>query len=226
MECRATARSLSDYLDGWISADEARSVEAHLTGCPACRSLKMELTEMKNAARELPLHTPSKAMWARIINEIEADRSGQWRPAGEDAGEGTWWEKFKSRRFSFSLPQLAGAGALAVAVAVFGYTSMDSPGQAGGRLNLAGARTAVLPDEDQLIREFDRRMATINARKASWDPQMRADFESQMNRIDQSLSKCRQMLNEKPDDKVHQEMVRSLHKEKIQLVNDVERFKW
>lgn len=183
----------------------------------------MELTEMKNAARELPLHTPSKAMWARIINEIEADRSGQWQPVGEDAGEGTLWEKFRSRRFSFSLPQLAGAGALAVAVAVFGYTSLDSPGQA---LNLAGARTAVLPDEDQLIREFERRMAAINARKASWDPQMRADFESQMNMIDQSLSKCRQMLNEKPDDTVNQEMVRTLHREKIQLVSDVERLKW
>lgn len=225
MDCRAIVSSLSDYLDGWISADEARSVEDHLTGCPSCRTLKSELNEMKSAARELPLHTPSKAMWARISNEIEAEMAGQWRPATESVEAGSsWWEKFRTRRFTFSLPQLAGAGALAVAIVVFGFTSLNS--QSPGKLNLSGAQTAVLHDDDALVEEFQRRMAAINSKMATWDPQMRTDFENQMSRIDTSLVKCQQVLKDQPGDKVHQEMVRSLHREKLQLLNDIERLKW
>lgn len=224
MECRAIVSSLSDYLDGWMSADDARSFESHLAGCPKCRILKIELTEMKSAARELPLHTPSKAMWARISNEIEAEIPGERRPLRAPVEAESWWERLKSRQFTFSLPQLAGAGALAAAVAVFGYTSLSTRNP--GRLDLAGAQTAVLQGEDKLIEEVQKRVASIEARKDGWNPQMRADFDEQMNRIDQSLVKCRKQLEDHPGDKVHQEMVRSLYKEKLQLLNDIERLKW
>ncbi|MBK9316139.1 MAG: zf-HC2 domain-containing protein [Acidobacteria bacterium] len=224
MDCRAITGGLSDYLDGWMSADDTRSFESHLANCPRCRILQVELTEMRTAARELPLHTPSKAMWARISNEIEADLAAERMPNRRPVEAGSWWEGLKSRQFTFSLPQLAGAGALAAAVAIFGYTSLNS--QNSGKLSLAGAQTAVLQGEDELLEELQRRLTTINARKASWDPQYRTDFDNQMNRIEQSLVKCRKKLNDQPGDKVHQEMVRSLYKEKLQLLNDIERLKW
>ncbi|MGH9853595.1 MAG: anti-sigma factor family protein, partial [Blastocatellia bacterium] len=71
MECRAVINSLSDYLDGqniWISGDEVKQIKTHLTNCPACQNLKLELGEIKTAARELPLHTPPRVMWTRITN--------------------------------------------------------------------------------------------------------------------------------------------------------------
>ena len=65
MECRAVVSSLSDYLDGrniWASDDEVEQIETHIANCPACRNLKLELSEIRNAGRELPLHTPPPAL--------------------------------------------------------------------------------------------------------------------------------------------------------------------
>ena len=72
MECRAVVSSLSDYLDGrniWASDDEVERIETHLTNCPTCLNLKLELTELKNAARELPLHNPPPALWRKRRRE-------------------------------------------------------------------------------------------------------------------------------------------------------------
>lgn len=69
-------------------------------------------------------------------------------------------------------------------------------------------------------------MRLIEARKSNWNPEFREDFNSQMDRIERSLARCRKLLEEHPDDLVHQEMVRSLYKEKLQLLIDIERLKW
>lgn len=122
MECRETMNSLSDYLDGdlWMTDDELQAIEDHLVACPACQSVKQELTELKAAARELPVHTPPRAMWARIVNAIEADVPAAERPTREELPPLRWWERLLERKFTFSLPQLAGASALTVALVLFG----------------------------------------------------------------------------------------------------------
>lgn len=234
MECRAVVGSLSDYLDGremWLSGNEIREIESHLAGCPTCQSVKLELTEIKMSARELPLHTPPRAMWTRIVNEIEAELKPSERPTKEEFPEASWWERLKERRFTFTLPQVAGAGALAAALIVFGLFSFS--GQNPGQLNLinikgaiSGAQAALLPGEDQIKAEIERRLALINSRKFNWDPQARAAFDLQLNKIEESLKTCRQALQSNPGDKVQQQVVRALYNEKRQLLDDVERLKW
>jgi hypothetical protein len=227
MECRVVINSLSDYLDGkdnWMTQDEVSSIKVHLSKCPNCRNIKLELSDIKNAARELPLHTPPRAMWTRIANAVEAERASGNSPAlpsGESLG---WWEWMKSRRFTFSLPQLAGAGALVVALIAAGFLGIF--GVNSSRLNLSGVQTALLPEEDEIRAELERRITAINARKVKWNPMVRSDFEQHMTKIDLSLKKCRQMLEHNPKDAVHQQMLRALYDEKRQLLEDVERLKW
>ncbi|MGE0132479.1 MAG: anti-sigma factor [Blastocatellales bacterium] len=226
MECRAVLNSLSDYLDGqnvWMPDDEAKQIESHLTNCPACQNFKLELNEIKTAARELPLHTPPRAMWTRIANVIEEEitaENGRVRRAQSASG---WWGWLRSRRFTFSLPQL-GAGALAVALIVAAISGIF--GAHSGTLNLAGVQTALLPEEDEIKADLERRLNTVNARKARWDSQRRAEFEQHMTRVDESLKRCRYMLGDNPKDPVHQQMVRALYNEKRQLLEDVERLRW
>jgi hypothetical protein len=227
MECRAVINSLSDYLDGqniWISDDEAKQIESHLTNCPTCQTFKLELNEIKTAARELPLHTPPRAMWTRIANAIEAEMAAENAPARHAQNASGWWGWLNSRRFTFSLPQLAGAGTLAVALiaaAIYGIFGAHS-----GTLDLRGAQTLLLPEEDEIKADLERRMAEVNARKARWDSQRRAEFEQHMIKIDESLKRCRYMLGDNPKDPVQQQMVRALYNEKRQLLEDVERLKW
>jgi len=224
MECRAVINSLSDYLDGqniWISDDEVNQIETHLTNCPACQNFKLELGEIKIAARELPLHTPPRAMWTRITNVIEAEIAAESAPIRHAQNTSGWWGWLKSRKFTFSLPQLAGAGVLAVALIIAGISGIF------GALNFEDAQSAaLLPDEDEIKADLDRRLNAVNARKAKWDSQRRAEFEQYMTEIDESLKRCRYMLEDNPKDAFHQQMVRALYDEKREHLEDVERLRW
>ena len=228
MECRAVVSSLSDYLDGrnvWASDDEVEQIETHLTNCPACRNLKLELSEIKNAARELPLHNPPHALWARISKGIEAEVSIENVPARGAQKASGWWGWLNSRKFTFSLPQLAAACAFAAILIVAGISGIF--GEKSSPLNFRNAQgSLLLPEEDEIKANLERRLGAINARKAQWDSQRRSDFEQRMNRIDESLKRCRHMLQDNPKDAWGQQTVRALYDEKRQLLEDVERLKW
>ena len=93
-------------------------------------------------------------------------------------------------------------------------------------LNFRNAQSGLLPEEDEIKANLERRLGAINSRKEQWDSERRADFEQRINRIDESLKRCRHMLEDNPNDAVHQGMVRALYDEKRQLLEDVERLKW
>jgi Putative zinc-finger len=228
MECRAVVSSLSDYIDMWMSESEAREIESHLVTCPNCQTVRLELNEIRTAARELPLHSPSRALWARIAVEIEPEMPQADNPAPIERPELNWWERLKSRRFTFTLPQLAGASALAAALVIivmFGTTA-PTPNNFDLKEGSRALQTALLPNEDRIKADLERRLSSINSRKGNWDPEVRADFERHLNKIDDSLRNSRHILQIDPDDGVQQQMVLTLYNEKRQLLEDVERLKW
>ncbi len=228
MECRAVIESLSDYLDGqgqWMPESEKSSIEEHLVVCPKCQSLKLELTEIKIAARELPLHTPPRAMWVSIANMIEAELPVSERKTREEFPNETWWERLRARKFTLGFPQMVGAGALAVALLVTGVVSVSNRKNNSAEFSLAGAQTALLPDENEIKAELNRRLAEINTRKVGWEPQIRTSFEQQLARIENSLDNCRKQLLGNPTDKAQQQVLRELYNEKRRLLEEVERRK-
>lgn len=222
--------SLSDYLDGqgtWMSGNEKSSIEKHLDTCPTCQSLKLELTEIKTAARELPLHTPPQALWVRIANTLEAELPASERKTREEFPKETWWDRLKARQFTFTIPQMAGAGVLSAALIIMGIygISGQSPKTDPTRLNLSGVQTAFLPDEDQIKAELNRRLGELNKLKASWNAQSRSEFDKQLTLVEESLEKCRTELRVNPVDKPHQQMLRKLYDDKRQLIEKAERAK-
>ncbi len=228
MECRAVIESLSDYLDGqglWMSGSEKSSIEEHLVVCPKCQNLKLELTEIKIAARELPLHTPPRAMWLNIANVLEAELPASERKTREEFPNETWWERLKVRKLTFGFPQMVGAGALAVALITTGIYSLSSRKPNPTEFSLTGAQTALLPDENEIKAELNRRLTEINSRKASWEPQVRTAFETQLAKIENSLDHCRKQLLGNPNDGAQQQVLRGLYNEKRRLLEESERLK-
>lgn len=230
MECRAVVSLLSDYLDDqevWLSESDVRDITNHLGKCSKCWSVKHELDEIRVAARELPLHTPGRAVWTRISNVVEVELPTSKRPTRVEAPELNRWEWIKSHKFTFNLPQLAGAAVVALALLSIGVINQSNQAEKGyDMLNGATTALALLPDEDRIKAELTRRLDAINARKSKWDPQMREEFERHLKMIEDSLQHSRQLLNSNPADKVQQQMVLSLYQEKRQLLDDVERLKW
>lgn len=233
MECRAVVSSLSDYIDSWLSESEVREIESHLVACPKCQTVSFELNEIKSVARALPQHTPSGALWSRIVREIEPEAPLPQHILPQNTSLGrplskpglNWWARLNSRRFTLTLPQLAGMSAI-VAVLVIMLTSSLIRYPRGNFEGAQVLQTALLPDEDRIRAELDSRLSVINLRKANWDPAVRAEFEKHLNKIDDSLRYSREILQINPGDGVKRQMVLTLYNEKRQFLEDVERMNW
>ncbi|MEO6726857.1 MAG: hypothetical protein ABIP14_16335 [Blastocatellia bacterium] len=228
MECRAIIDSLSDYLDGYgnqssgMPDSEVNRIEEHLDACPGCQTLKLELTELKIAARELPLHTPPQAVWLKIANVLETELPASERKTREDFPTQTWWNRLKERHFRLNFPQIIGAGALAMVLLVVGIFGIPGSHTKTGELNLADMQSALLPDENQIKADLNSRLVEINQHKSKWEPQVRTVFEQRLTKIEESLDTCRQGLRGNPNDQTQQQVLRGLYNEKRQLLDEAE----
>jgi predicted anti-sigma-YlaC factor YlaD len=93
---------LSDYLDGELPENERVALEAHLQGCDECSRLLDQLRGVVAHARMLGGVSPGQDLWPGIARRIGAT------PPRTAASELPFQPR-ESRRWSFSLPQLAAA---------------------------------------------------------------------------------------------------------------------
>jgi anti-sigma factor RsiW len=93
---------LSEYLDGELSPGERVAFEAHLQTCAECPALLAELRMIVVRAQGLETVPPVRDLWPGIAERIgaTAQRSGSIDLASR---------RRESRRWSFSIPQLAAA---------------------------------------------------------------------------------------------------------------------
>jgi anti-sigma factor RsiW len=216
MECRVVISSLSDYLDGSLATQESQSIEAHLHQCPPCQVIKSDLTQICLAAKELPLRTPSRALWVRIQNEIELEAAAPEKTEGKKA---SWWKRVSERRFTFTLPQLAGASALAFSLMVFGmYHALHRDPQVASEASV----NVMLPLENEIQSKIQQKANFLNSRRAAWNPEIRTVYDNHLQRIDNSLNRVRQTLVTTHDTD-QQKMLMDLYNEKLQLMEDFER---
>lgn len=94
---------LSAYVDEELTPEERAACDAHLIGCADCRATLAELQAVVDSARRFPTHAPPADLWPGIAGRLEPSP-----PARVVAWSG--------RRVSFSLPELALAASLLVAV--------------------------------------------------------------------------------------------------------------
>lgn len=80
MTCARVRTRLSEWLDGELPAATTRTVEEHLSLCPACSRVALELRSVSGMLCALPrLETPEPVA-ARVLERLELE-SGARRPA-------------------------------------------------------------------------------------------------------------------------------------------------
>lgn len=219
MDCRNVVSSISEFIDDGLAADERRIVEEHLEWCASCLTIKQDLHELRKTAQSLPLHAPGNTLWLRVRAEAEAETAGAARDAKTSKPE-SWW----SRKMTFTLPQLAGAGILGAAVLVSsGYLAREYVSHKPELRPRDAIASVLAPDLEETLKS---QVTQFNQRKVSWDPIVRADFEQHLQEIDQSIEGCKLSLAKNPADQTQREMVRVLVDEKIRLLKDSSRLKW
>lgn len=100
-EHREFTDQLSDYLDDELSASERAAIDAHLAGCAQCAAVLADLKRVVARAKGLEARPPQTDLWAGIAARIEAESAGRIVPR---------------RRVSFTLPQLAAAAVILIAM--------------------------------------------------------------------------------------------------------------
>jgi anti-sigma factor RsiW len=124
---------LSDYLDGELRADEREAVAAHLKSCASCAAVLNDLKRVVARASTVAPHPPQADLWAGIAARIDGDAPG--RVVAFAARE--------RRRIVFTLPQLAAAAALLVAVSGGIAWQVAVRGAEGLRRTQAAAQASV-----------------------------------------------------------------------------------
>lgn len=224
MVCKQCQEQLSEYIDGALELGEQVNIERHLADCEPCRAVRDDLLQIVHFSQQLPLQSPSTALWPRIQSGVESLKPGfgSWPLR--------WWRSLRTLNFNLSVPQIiAGAAALAIVVSIGVMVSRRD----GGPLESSAGGAPVSPsdvtplsktDLQQLEKQISRLSETVEQRKDSWDPELRTAFERNLLYIDQSLVECRHQLKDNPADDVSQELMLTAYREKVRLLEGFEKF--
>lgn len=229
MNCEKCQEQLSDFLDGTLGHAEHASVSAHLAACSDCADAREEFNSILAAARDVHEHlyapADERALWMRVRDAVEhEERAAAVVAVGARGG---LWSRLLNARFHLSFPQLAsGVAALVVSVAFVTAVGLRYVGTAAAPSKERVVRrvvsdesypsTYVEPHEASL-RYWQQR---VEARKASWNPRMRASFDRSVYVLDQTVEESLADLRNNPHDEVAEEMLNSALRDKIELMRE------
>jgi anti-sigma factor RsiW len=231
MNCEKCQDMLSDYLDGTLGHTEHAAVGAHVAGCAGCDAARADFHSIIAVAREsrgqLFAPTDERALWLRVRDTVEAESRPARAAASAAPARTGFWPRLFGRRFELSFPQMA-AGVAALVVAVASATALAvRPSADAGRTDRAAGVRRVVSDEFYPRAYVEQHQASLNywgqrveARKASWNPRMRASFDRSVHALDETVSDSLNDLRQNPHDEIAEEMLNSALRDKIELLRE------
>ncbi|MFL6257103.1 MAG: zf-HC2 domain-containing protein [Pyrinomonadaceae bacterium] len=231
MNCEKCQELLSDFLDGTLGHSEHVAVGAHLAACVACAAAREDFHAIIAAARDargqLFFPADERALWLRVREEVEAESRPVRAARGASPSAG-FWSRLKGLRWELSLPQLAaGAGALVVAAASLTALGVRYTSTAPARAERSASVRRVVSDDlyprtyleshEANLHYWEQR---VEARKASWNPRMRASFDRSVYVLDQSVNDSLDDLSKNPHDEVAEETLNAALRDKIELLRE------
>jgi putative zinc finger protein len=215
---------LSDYLDAELSAQEQRTVAAHVAGCAECARTLDELRAVAGRARALQPAMPPADLWQGIASRIAS--AEETRPVAGQFGA--------RRRFSFTWPELVAASLLLVLISGWaalrlttGHETRQASVQAGpGSGGAAGLeRDAGRPDVVPASfddREYDAAVAdlqrALESGRGQLDPATVKVVEENLAIIDQAVDDARRALAQDPANSDLSGYLRETRRRKLDLL--------
>jgi hypothetical protein len=244
MNCEKCQELLSDFLDEALSGDDRLTFNTHLEECLPCFNVHAEMNSIVTFCREhrgeYEAPPNERALWLRIQNTVESEflaaRAAQ-NPSQATRRE-SWWSRISGLSWELSFPQVAMAIIAIIVVAslatVFGLRGMQTVGVqndvASTNLNstsspvmaISGDAKSSAPgnrlwQQQQQIKYWSQ---LVEERKAHWNPQVRADFEHNLNLLDETVEESLKKLSERPHDEVTEEMLNAALNDKVQLLKE------
>jgi hypothetical protein len=188
------AEQLSEYLDDELTPVDRDAVEAHLRECAECAATLEDLRRVVHGAASLRDAPPAADLWPGIAARVASGPRAAAPPA--------------QRRFAFTLPQLAAASVLLVALSGWLAVRVLSPARpdpgitAGGALPIErgdlGSPTPVTFNDEQYDAAIHELQQAIDAGRSRLDPQTIAAVERNLRLIDEAVEDARRALTADP----------------------------
>lgn len=206
---------LSEYLDGELAAADAEALEAHLAVCAHCRDTLMELSTVVERARTLPERGPAVDLWPGIAAGIGGRRGASVQPI----------RRRPARRFAFTMPQLAAAAVLLMALSggtawllrPAAVVSPPVPVAAGEGPSVVRASGAPLEpvSYDNAIRELQQVLREQGGRLDSSTVRV---LTQNLALIDRAIAQARAALDRDPNDEYLTEHLAETMRRKLELL--------
>ena len=215
---------VSEYRDGDLTAAERAACEAHLADCADCREALADIEAVIAMARGAADVMPVRDLWPEVLARIES---------GSAKAEPHNLVKFTRRRqITFTLPQLALAASLLIAVsAAVAYVaagrSAGTPPLAYETPILAVAELAAAPavqathanfadaQFDQAVVDLER---TLVEQRDQLDPRTIVVIERNLRTIDEAIRQARAALDQDPSNTFLNSHLAEARKRKIELL--------
>ena len=199
---------LSEYVDGDLDAGEKAAIEAHLGQCLACREVLAGLRDVTHATAGLVDREPVNDLWPGILGRIRDE--ARTEQADAVATVLPLRPAERSRRFSFSAPQLLAASLAMMTVsggAVWLALRADPTAtEPTARVAVATTQETLDPEAAVLIssvtREYDQAIDQLerefDARRDRLDPETVRVVEESLRVIDDAIAEARAALMRDP----------------------------
>lgn len=197
---------LSSYVDDDVSALERMRVESHLAQCEQCRADVEGLRRVVRRAAALDDRPPQNDLWAGIESRLHsADTSDVVPFAAESRATGV-----RRRRFAFTMPQLAAAAVVLVALSAGGAsllmrgTGAATPTAAATGGSVRAILASATPDSqisagyDAPIRDLQQ---TLAQRRGQLDTATVRVIEQSLTVIDAAIRQARAALARDPNNR-------------------------
>ena len=244
MNCEKCQDLLSDFLDGAIGNEDRATFSAHLEECLPCFNVHAEMNSIVSFCREHRgeyIAPPNEhALWLRIQNTVESELAAATATQSPrlSAQRESWWSRAMGRSWELSLPQVAMSVIAIIVVAslatIFGLRGLQKVGTENGiastNLSSSGGQTFALSSNAKAL-DLNSRLwqqqqqikywsQLVEERKAHWNPQVRTDFEHNLNLLDETVDESLKKLSERPHDEMTEEMLNTALNDKMQLLKE------
>jgi hypothetical protein len=211
--CDRIETMLEDYAQGRLGPTDHRSVEAHLSGCPACRRQLAEAERLVSAIRDLPPELPPESdLWPGI--------AGRLAPRGSLVRHTTQW-----------LP-LAAAVLLAFATGALLMRSLGLRPEGEGGVERAEAEVPV-EARAELARRRDgcarlRRdlVVAVERSRATLDPSTVATIRTNMQILDRVVDELQTASARRPDDPTLRLRLADAYRQEMELLARLDHLPW
>ena len=191
--CHDSEPLLSELIDGALSPDERRRVEAHLETCATCRGVRRDLERVRRAARGLGPVPPPDHVWLEVAGHVHpAAPNRAPRPTNAES--------------RVALRQWIGIAAMLVLVTLGAYFVMGTPGAPiapPGNAPAADSVEAVIDEMDKArhgyVYAIKKLEPLVKEGRDALDPSAAATLMNSIERIDGAIAESRAALGQAPE---------------------------